>query len=82
MNLNQLLGNLINIETSFKNRIAESEIKNSNNPKIIAKSKYEISFNRLIQRMTDIFHDLVDCELEFKKAYFGLKTEEQTFHSQ
>ena len=32
--------------------------------------------------MTDIFHDLIDCELEFKQAYFGIKNQEQTFHSQ
>ena len=51
-------------------------------PKFIAKNKYELSFNRLIQRMTDIFHDLIDCEIEFKKAYFGIKNQEQTFQSQ
>jgi hypothetical protein len=62
-NLPSLLQNLITTDQIFKNKLAQAEGSNNNDPKVGAKKRYEASFNRLIQKMSDLLKEFIDCEL-------------------
>jgi hypothetical protein len=73
LNLPTLLNNIISIDHFFKNKLLQAE--HTPDPKNKAKMRYETSFNHLIKKMGDLLKDFLDCELEFKKEYFGLKVQ-------
>jgi hypothetical protein len=73
LNLPTLLQNLLATDQLFKNRLAKAETANNTDPKLGAKIRYEVSFNRLIHKMGELLKEFIDCELEFKKQYFGFK---------
>ena len=61
LNLSSLLDTLAKSEQAFA---AKCEAQHSQNtPKQTAKRNYEATFKRLMQRMTDLLQDLLDCEV-------------------
>ena len=47
---------------NFKLHLTSTQ-RDSKDSKKTAKDKYEVSFNRLVHRMSDLFKEMVECEI-------------------